>query len=210
MLFKSTFWKGIRLLTSPNDLSEQQNQDEILIKKAMAGDKSAFGMLIGKYRNKLYRVLYFIVHNQEDALDLLQDTLVKAYKSIHTLRSPSAFYCWINRIGVNLAFNFLKRSEKAKKYHEKLALEYREKSEDPLSSLEKKELQLELVTLISQLPAKQKAAFVLCDVEGHSYKEISEILNCNLGTVMSRIYYARNYIRKNISLCNDEEIKNSL
>ena len=190
------------LLTPHENFSEQQNQDEILIRKAMAGDKSAFGMLVGKYRNKLYRVLYFIVYNQEDALDLLQDTLLKAYKSIHKLRSPKAFYCWISRIGVNLALNFLKKNEKAKQYHEKLASEYQEVSESPLKALENKELKSELAKLISQLPAKQKAAFVLCDLEGHSYKEISEILKCNLGTVMSRIYYARNYIRNNISVCD--------
>lgn len=195
-------------MTSGKNINcDQQNHEEFLIKKAMAGDKSAFGMLAGKYRNKLYGLLYYMVHNQDDAMDLLQDTLIKAYKSIHNLRCPNAFYSWLSRIGVNLTLNFLKKNEKNKEYREKLALEYNAQTESPLQSLEKKELQLKLTKLISQLPAKQKAALVLCDIEGYSYKEISEILECNVGTVMSRIYYARDYIRKQITSYNCDAIK---
>lgn len=169
-----------------------------LVEKAQQGNQVAFSELMQRYREKLYRVLFFLVHHQEDALDLLQETFLKAYKSLDSLRTPGAFYSWIVRIAVNLAINSMKKNDRIKKYQEKMIREYSHRSENPLEILQKKELKEQIMELIAMLPDKQRVAIVLCDIEGYSYKEIADILKCRIGTVMSRIHYGRDYIRAHL------------
>ena len=169
----------------------------LLIEKALAGDHTAFVDLVSKYHSKIYSTLYAIVHNQDDALDLLQDTFIKTYQSLHKLKNRDFFCCWMHRIAINLATNFINKRKRLQRYKEKqIQNNKRQHCYPPYYYLERQEIQNFLRELIAQLPPKQRNVLVLCDIEEYSYKQIAAILDCNIGTVMSRLFYARDKLRQ--------------
>lgn len=173
--------------------------EKILIEKVIGKDHKAFALLMQRHRNRVYRTLVCILRNEEDALDVLQDTFIKVYQSIHQLKNPQFFSSWVQRIAVRLAINHLKKRDRQHKYVEKLMLQETDKhicvSED---HLEKQEASSILHKLIGKLPEKQRRVLVLCDLEDYSYREIAHILKCSIGTVMSRLFYARKNLRQSL------------
>lgn len=178
----------------------RKDGDTLLVHKAAGGDQSAFAMLVAKYRNRLYRTLSLMLHQEEDTWDLMQDTLLRAYQALPKLQNPETFPTWLLKIAMNLAINHLKKRNRARKYYEKFEKVSAEahSPETPDDIVERKEIAERLWRHIAELPPKQKSALVLCDVEGYSYKEIAEILQCRIGTVMSRLYYARKFLRNRL------------
>lgn len=175
------------------------SSDRILVEKAATGDHTAFGMLLARYREQLHRLIYFMVHHEEDTWDLLQDTCLNAYQALPKLKNPDIFSSWITRIAVNLAINHLKRKSRWRKCQEKLVQQSEVRESDaPDQYVESNETQEKVRALIALLPPKQKTVLVLADIEGRSYQEIATILNCRIGTVMSRLFYARSFLRKRL------------
>ena len=183
---------------------EQEQRQEIacsssnadLIEKALAGDHAAFIELVSKYRGKIYFTLYAMVHNEDDALDLLQDTFIKTYQSLHKLKNAEFFRCWLHKIAINLATNFINKRKRLQRYKDKQIQNKRQSCHPPHYYLERQEIQDFVRHLIAQLPPKQRSVLVLCDIEEYSYKETATILDCSIGTVMSRLFYARNKLRQ--------------
>lgn len=171
----------------------------ILIQKAAQKDHAAFAMLVTRYREKIHRLIYFMVHHQEDTMDLLQDTFIKAYEGLPRLQKLEIFGSWLARIAVNLAINHVKRRSRWHKCQERLVEQSKSDThEQPQPDMERQEEYVRLHAVIQELPPKQRSVLVLCDMEGHSYKETSEILQCRIGTVMSRLFYARNFLRSRL------------
>lgn len=178
--------------------------DVALVTRAIQGDHMAFEALVTKYRDKLYRSVFWMLRHEEDTLDVLQETFLRAYRALPHLNKPEIFSTWILRIAMNLAVNHIKKKERLRKCREKMARNWREKWEQtPDDIIECRETMEKLDALIAELPPKQKTVFILSDIEGYSYKEIAEIVNCRVGTVMSRLYYARNFLRNCLELCED-------
>ena len=190
-------------MESPVQKVEAEN-DQLLVDRARLGDRHAFDLLVLKYQSRLLSLVNRLVSNQSDALDVLQDTFVKAYRSLHTFRGESAFYTWLYRIAVNTAKNHL-----ASKLKEAKDVSVDDEATGELSVLQDfsapdeeagaEELQRAIVHAIEQLPDDLKQALTLRELEGMSYDEIALAMNCPIGTVRSRIFRARDHVVQEIS-----------
>jgi RNA polymerase sigma-70 factor (ECF subfamily) len=190
-------------MESPVQKVEAEN-DQLLVDRARLGDRHAFDLLVLKYQSRLLSLVNRLVSNQSDVLDVLQDTFVKAYRSLHTFRGESAFYTWLYRIAVNTAKNHL-----ASKLKESKDVSVDDDATGELSVLQDfsapdeeagaEELQRAILHAIEQLPDDLKQALTLRELEGMSYDEIALAMNCPIGTVRSRIFRARDHVVQEIS-----------
>jgi RNA polymerase sigma-70 factor (ECF subfamily) len=168
-------------------------KEQELIARAQQGEKDAFQDLMAPYQRKIYSLLYGMVWDREDALELTQEVFIKAYRSIKGFRMASSFYTWLYRIAVNLAFDFRRRRIANPETHR--AVDPPD-TKGPDATLLRKELNERIQMTVAQLPPRHRAALLLREVEGLTYKEIAQIMGCRLGTVMSRLHYAREGMRR--------------
>ncbi|MBI4523855.1 MAG: sigma-70 family RNA polymerase sigma factor [Deltaproteobacteria bacterium] len=180
-----------------------QQSDWELVQKSQAGELSAFQELTGRYYQKVYMVVLGILSHRDDAMEIAQETFLRAYKNVKDFRGGSSFYTWLYRIAVNLAIDLQRRQKRS-------STELRENMDellegegrpvrDPLREFEDKELQKKLLSAIDDLSPDHRAVIVLRAIEGLSYKDISAILGCSEGTVMSRLHYARKKLQEKLS-----------
>jgi RNA polymerase sigma-70 factor (ECF subfamily) len=184
---------------SSNDSVEPD--DRVLVKRCQAGDSSAFNDLVLRYRNKAFMMVYAMVQNEQDAWDLAQEGFLKAWKSIHRFKGEASFYTWLYRIMTNVTIDALRR----KGIHGEAEFDDRiaPANVDPGSrttpsavplphiKLEQNEIRQRIDEAIRKLSPEHRAVIVMKEIEDLQYSEIAEILNCSLGTVMSRLFYAR-------------------
>jgi len=178
-----------------------------LIDLVTVGNELAFEELVNRYKKAVYYLAFRIVRNHEDAVDLSQDTFLKAYQSLKKFRKKSSFHTWLYRITVNLCINHLRRNrDKVKVELEDL---HAVMQATTLEVLEFKELQDTVNEAIERLPEKQKVTVILRVYHGFSHKEISQILHCSVGTVKANYFHAirnlRDFMKAYVS--NKEEIK---
>ncbi|MDP3919084.1 MAG: sigma-70 family RNA polymerase sigma factor [Nanoarchaeota archaeon] len=165
--------------------------DRDLVTRTLEGDISAFRYLVEEYQGRIYNGIYGMVRNREDAMDLTIDTFVKAYKSLSKYRLETSFYTWVYRIGMNFGIDHLRRM-KHRNYEE-----YDDNQVEygavitPDKVLENKRLRKRILESLDELPYQQRQIILLREVEGLSYKEISEIMDIPEGTAMSKLFYAR-------------------
>ena len=170
-----------------------------LIRRAKHGDSRAFGVLVERYQRRVVSVAQAVVHNQDDALELAQEAFVRAYENLAQFESRSSFSTWLYRITANLAIDFrrregrqtLLRGEDAEKEIGRLPSE----AGDSFKETARRELHQQLRDALSQLTPEHRTVILLREVDDLSYDEISDILHCPRGTVMSRLHYARNHLR---------------
>jgi RNA polymerase sigma-70 factor (ECF subfamily) len=176
-----------------------------LLTAVKAGDATAYRGIVEKYQNRVYALVYGMVRNREDARDLTQDAFVKAYNSLDSFRLESSFYTWLYRIAMNLAIDFIRKRQRhgTTSYDEQIAsredgggIAEIHHAEDPRKTLERKRLYERIMDSLDKLPADQKQVILLRELEGLSYKEISDIMDIPEGTVMSRLFYARKKLQK--------------
>jgi RNA polymerase sigma-70 factor (ECF subfamily) len=181
--------------------------DQKLVEKAQKGDKKAFGMLVEKYQRRLNRLLSRMVRDQSEIEDIVQDSFIKAYRAINNFRGDSAFYTWLYRIGINTAKNHLVKLGKRPKAMNDVEIEDIENFEDAqdLRNLETPESSMmssQIVSAVNQtieaLPDELKQAISLREMDGLSYEEIADLMNCPIGTVRSRIFRAREAIAEKL------------
>jgi len=166
--------------------------DEALIEAVKKGDCDAFGPIVERYKMALYKVMYRMVLNRDDAEDLVEEAFIKAYRSIKKFQTGRPFYSWLRRIGVNNAINFLKRERRSNIE----PLEYVEKTlsngrNDPVQMTREKMLHERLNGALARLPADARVILLLKVEEDLSYDEIGKLLKIPKGTVMSRLARAR-------------------
>jgi RNA polymerase sigma-70 factor (ECF subfamily) len=170
-----------------------------LIERARKGDTQAFGVLVERYQRRVVGVAMAVVHNQDDALELAQETFIRAYENLAKFESRSSFSTWLYRIAANISIDFRRREGR----HTILRGEEGEHELDRLPSergdsfLEsaRSELGRRLHGALQELTPEHRTVILLREVEGLSYDEISEVLQCPRGTVMSRLHYARDHLR---------------
>ena len=178
----------------------KQLDDRELVQRTQDGDQDAYRVLVERYQGRIFAVAYGLLHNREDAREVTQEAFIKAFRNLSGFRRDSSFYTWLYRITVNLGIDFRRR---AYRNRETGNLDETRLSPDvsaptsprpmgnPGRSLERKELRERIRAAIDQLPDEQKTVIILREVEGFSYKEIAETMDCAEGTVMSRLFYAR-------------------
>lgn len=176
-------------------MPKHSNVDKVLVKKAQAGDKSAFNQLILKYQSQLLRVINQYIHDPNEALDVLQDTFIKAYRGIEAFRGESTFYSWVYKIAVNTAKNYL---TKLKRKSSQLKIQSILKDVEVTSVEDDHNHPGEhhLLKAFESLPKSFREAMTLREIGGLSYLEIAEAMCIPIGTVRSRISRARTILAR--------------
>ena len=181
--------------------------DQKLVEKAQKGDKQAFSLLVEKYQLKLYRLISRMVRDQSEIEDIVQDSFIKAYRAIGNFRGDSAFYTWLYRIGINTAKNHLVSLGKRPKAMDANEIEEMENyesmselrvSETPESTMMSNQIAETVNSAIQNLPDELREAISLREIDGLCYEEISELMDCPIGTVRSRIFRARETIAEKL------------
>jgi len=187
----------------PGGPAEEPQADRDLVERARQGDREAFGTLVRRHQGRAFNLAYQMVRNREDALDISQEAFARAYTSLASFKGEASFTTWLHRIVVNLAIDNLRRTRRSgtTAYNDTRALPEEQEAEpsapdDPAVALENKQVRVLLASGIAKLPPAQRAVLVLREIEGMSYEEIARAVGCNLGTVMSRLFYARRKLQQ--------------
>ena len=176
----------------PPDVSvkaAEQFHDLELIRRSQAGDTEAFGQLVTKYHAKIFTMVYGMVRNDHDTWDLVQEVFLKAWWSIHRFEGRSSFYSWLYRLTMNVTICSLRR--KGRREEVELNDAIPSSLPSPGVSCQRTEIRERVTAAISKLSPEHRAVIVLKELEDLQYHEIGEVLNLSLGTVMSRLFYAR-------------------
>jgi RNA polymerase sigma-70 factor (ECF subfamily) len=177
--------------------------DQRLVERAQSGDKQAFDLLVAKYQRKLGRLLSRFIRDPAEVEDVAQEAFIKAYRALPSFRGDSAFYTWLYRIGINTAKNYLVAMGRRAPTTTEFDSDEAESFEDgdqlrdintPENVLASKEIAATVQAAMEDLPEDLRTAIELREIEGLSYEEIANIMNCPIGTVRSRIFRAREAI----------------
>jgi len=180
--------------------------DKSLVERVQRGEKAAFDMLVLKYQHKLIKLISRYVRDPSEVLDVAQESFLKAYRALPNFRGDSAFYTWLYRIAINTAKNYLVAqgrrppdgdidSTDAEQYEGESELK---DNSTPERLLMRDEIERTVIEAIEQLPEDLRTAITLRELEGLSYEEIAESMDCPIGTVRSRIFRAREAINKRL------------
>jgi len=179
--------------------AEHEICDAELASKAKRGNIDAFGELVERYKERAYMIALGFVGNPDDAMDLSQEAFVKAFKAMRTFKDGSDFYPWFYAVLRNTCFNFLRRRKTRKESSLDAAQEYGfdvvDRAPDPRATLEHKEMRALVRAEIDNLSPVHKEILLLRHFELLSYKEMASVLGCPIGTVMSRLYAARQALK---------------
>lgn len=179
-----------------------------LVHRARHGDLKAYDELVKRYQQRIYATIYHMTSNHEDANDLTQESFIKAFQALKSFKGGSSFYTWLYRIAVNKTINFLK--QRKNRTHMSLNdLDFNAEHDPDLVALISdqtprrasglKELQEKLNEALLKLSEPHRLVVVLHDVQGQSHEEIAKIMDCNIGTVRSRLFYARQQLQSWLS-----------
>lgn len=182
--------------------------ERTLITRAKAGDLAAYDELVRKYQERVYATVYHMTSNHEDANDLVQDAFIKGYHALKSFKGDSSFFTWIYRIAVNKTINFLK--SRRNRIHMSLNdLDFNAEHDPglvalisdrtPRRDIDLTELQTKLNAALKELSEVHRLVVTLHDIQGLSHDEIAKIMDCNTGTVRSRLFYARQRLQGYLS-----------
>ncbi len=185
----------------------ERELDQALVERAQAGDMKAFETLYSKYQRKLHRLLSRLIHDQAEIEDVAQEAFIKAYRALPTFRAESAFYTWLYRIGVNTAKNYLvtkgRRAPTTTDFDSEDAENFEEASQlrdnnTPERILHSKQVGDTVNNAMQALTEDLRDAIFMREIDGLSYEEIAERMNCPIGTVRSRIFRAREAVAEKL------------
>ena len=183
-----------------------KDTDQQLVDRVLKGEKQAFNLLVLRYQHRVNALIARFVSDPQEVEDVSQEAFIKAYRALRLFRGESAFYTWLYRIAVNTAKNHLvARSRRPPSVDmdidesetSELAMPLRE-LESPEDTLATEKLRQAIEEAIDELPEELKTAFTLREFSGLSYEDITEVMDCPVGTVRSRIFRAREAIDKRI------------
>jgi RNA polymerase sigma-70 factor (ECF subfamily) len=186
-----------------------------LVERAVKGEAEAFEKLFVKHRQRLFGVAWRVLRDEDAALDVVQDAFVKAYQQLGNLRGETRFYPWLRRIAVNLAIDRLRHVKRGVEVsfdeaqfgggdelrQERVAADLNDRAEraSPNRRAELSEFTAELRKALDALSLAHRTVFLLHAAEGMTYQEIADAMGCNIGTVMSRLFYARRQLQKRLA-----------
>ena len=185
--------------TVPDAVAETE-----LVKRAQRGDMPAYDELVRRHQERIYATIYHMTSNHEDANDLAQEAFIKAFQALRTFKGGSSFYTWVYRIAINKTINFLKQ-RKNRSHMSLNDLDFNAEHDPDLVALisdktprreaNLAELQEKLNSAMGKLSDPHRLVVTLHDVQGMSHEEIAKIMDCNVGTVRSRLFYARQQLQ---------------
>lgn len=191
-----------------------------LVRRAQKGDEAAFRQLVERHQRRAFAIALSLVRHEQDARDIVQDAFLRVHKSLPTFQGSSSFFTWLYRIVTNLAIDLVRRPGRNTDELE----EERQRSSspggvdqpdpmwvaridgaDPVDVLRRKELADRMRRAIDALPSYHKAVILMREVEGMSYEEMAEAMQVSKGTIMSRLFHARQKLQKALADCYEEE-----
>lgn len=191
-------------MTSP--AADAEASDLELVKRCQAGDTRAFDALVTKYRGRVYSMSYHLIQNETEAWDLAQEAFIKAWRGIGSFKLDSGFYTWLYRITHNVCYDWLRKKkiqgdgefDDSRTEHAVAAgaETVPQGARQPDQVIGGAELKARIEAAIAKLSPDHRQAILLKEVEGLRYHEIAEVMQCSLGTVMSRLFYARKKLQE--------------
>jgi RNA polymerase sigma-70 factor (ECF subfamily) len=183
-----------------------EQSDLELVRRAQRGERGAFDLLVLRYQHKVVKLVARLLRDPTEAEDIAQESFVKAYRALGSFRGDSAFYTWLYRIAVNTARNAMaSRQRRPLDYEadlsetEQSAVDSRMRHGDtPEAMALSEEIHQTVNRAVAELPEDLRTAIILREIEGLSYEEIAEAMDCPVGTVRSRIFRAREAIDRNL------------
>ncbi len=195
------------LVTSPERQAEADSDIEV-VKRVQAGDVAAFDVLIRKYRERVFGVVYNLTSNREDTADLVHDAFIKAFQSINRFQGQSSFFTWLYKIAVNTTLSHL-RKNRLRTFFSLEKVQEDGTSSEILNQLTDttgadrdaylRELQEKLNEAMQKLSIKHRTVITLFEIDGLSHAEIAEVMDCSEGTVRSRLHYAKQFLQGELS-----------
>ena len=175
------------------------HEDSYVVEKCLQGDRSAFAVIVDRYKKQVYSITYSMTRNHADADDLSQDTFIKAYQNLRKFKLGTNFRSWLSRIAVNSCIDHLRHK---KRFSEDSLDAQAEVLPDgnpgPQGELESGELMENITEAVDSLPQSQRIVVVMREMQGYGLKEIAEILKCSESTVRWRLHYARKKLQKKL------------
>ena len=179
--------------------------DRELVERCQRGQLEAYEILVGRYRQRVYGLAYSMLRNEQDATDLSQETFVKAWQAIRGFKKNSSFYTWLYRITTNLCIDFVRKRdrrptvpfEEAVDPEADASVEIAPSNQPlPTDEVRRRELREQIDAALQELSPEHRVVIQLREFEGLEYAEIAKVVGCQMGTVMSRLHYARKHLQK--------------
>lgn len=195
-------------MTAGTDSGPEATEERAFVAQAQAGDVEAYDNLVRRYQERVYATVYHMTSNHEDAADLTQETFVKAFRALKSFKGDSSFFTWLYRIAVNKTINHLKQ----RKHRGQISLDDLDLNAEndpelvalisdrtPRREVSLRELQERLNMAMQRLSEEHRMVVTLHDIQGIKHEEIAEMMKCNVGTVRSRLFYARQQLQAYLS-----------
>lgn len=187
--------------------------DLALVKRVQAGDNAAFDLLVRKYQHRIGAVVYRFVPDHAESQDIVQETFIRAYRALANFRGDAQFYTWLYRIAVNTAKNHLVAAKRRPPTADIAAEDAEHHAgagrlhdhDTPEHNLLREEIEQTVTDTVASLPEELRQAITLREVDGLSYEEIAQLMQCPIGTVRSRIFRAREAIDARLRPLMDNE-----
>ncbi len=175
-------------------MKKQKNEDNLYIEQFLAGDEKGFEMLVKKYQNRALNIVYSLIGRDGESEDITQEVFLKVYRNLRSFRERSQFSTWLYRIVVNTTYDFSRRRRHFVN-NEGILNNIASGRRGPGDTLLGKEKERMIQMALKNVPFKFRVALVLKDIDGLSYIEIAGVLRCSIGTVESKIYRARKFLK---------------
>lgn len=184
--------------------AERRDEDTALVARSVRGDREAFRVLFERYKRRAYALALGVVHDPDDALDVVQEAFLKAHRNLASFEGAASFYTWLYRIVMNVAIDHLRKASRnvAVDYDDAVAHEDEggllpiPAGVNPARELERRETREQLEAALAKLSPTHRATLLLREVDGLSYEEMASVMKVSKGTIMSRLFYARRYMQK--------------
>jgi RNA polymerase sigma-70 factor (ECF subfamily) len=188
-----------------HELSQPELSDRELVERCQRGELEAYEALVGRYRNKVYGLAFSMLRNEHDATDLCQEAFVRGWQAIRKFQKNASFYTWIYRITTNLAIDFVRRRDRrpTTPFDEGISpntdasvQQAPSANPSPVDEAQRRDLREQIDTALRELSAEHRVVVQLREFEGLDYATIAKVTGSTIGTVMSRLHYARKHLRK--------------
>ena len=196
----------------------EAEEDRVLISRAQAGDSAAFRKLVERHQRRAFAIALALVRDENDARELVQDAFLRVYKSLGNFQGGSSFFTWLYRIITNLSIDLIRkpgrqladideaRFESDESQEAEFPLLSRVDGADPVDVVRRREIASRLQVALDALPPYHRGVIVMREIEGLSYEEMAQAMNVSKGTIMSRLFHARQKLQKALADCYEEQV----
>jgi RNA polymerase sigma-70 factor, ECF subfamily len=199
--------------------AKEAEEDRVLIERAQAGDMSAFRRLVERHQRRAFAVALALVRDENDASELVQDAFLRAYKSLPTFQGGSSFFTWLYRIVTNLGIDLIRKPGHKQTFdldenrldggdRDDVDIPFLSRLEgaDPADTVRRREIGARVQSALDALPSYHRAVIVMREIDGLSYEEMAQVMDVSKGTIMSRLFHARQKLQRALADCYKEQI----